>query len=71
MTRVLGSLLLLAVGISLLLWAPRAGAKAEALEQRMRGLPARTNWAWLYRVIAVQVLVGAALVALGVLQFDR
>lgn len=68
-TRVLGSLLLLAIGVGLLLDAPRAGAMMGAAEQRWRGRYANTDWTWQYRAVGVVFLVLSVLVALGVLRF--
>jgi hypothetical protein len=68
--RVVGTLVLAVLGIALLWWAPRAGAIASASERRWRGYVS-TDWGKSYRLFGCALLLFAALVALGFLNFGR
>lgn len=68
MARVLGTLLLAAVGLAVLWWAPKAGGIASTSERRWRGYVSM-DWAKSYRSFGYVLLFFAALVGLGVLRF--
>jgi hypothetical protein len=72
MSRVIGTLLLVSMGVGMWLAAPSASARAYALERRWRGERASVGtsfWKWNYRWFAGACFAAAFLVGVGVLEF--